>query len=141
MERTRTEERPERSGGLLRGLLPEDSLLRQVEDPRFFQDHNDIARLVFNGGRLAALDQMTGLLTAGGPVKSEEPLLRLYLTLAALENQVPAFLFGKLRLAELYRRENRREECRALVAELEEMGAGGLPEAAALREAWGEETE
>ncbi|WP_295734658.1 glycosyltransferase family 2 protein [uncultured Oscillibacter sp.] len=141
LERTRTEERPERSGGLLRGLLPEDSPLRQVEDPRFFQDHNDIARLVFNGGCLVALDQMTGLLTAGGPVKSEEALLRLYLTLAALENQVPAFLFGKLRLAELYRRENRREECRALVAELEEMGAGGLPEAAALREAWGEETE
>lgn len=139
LERMQTEERPERSGGLLQDLLPEDSPLRQVEDPQFFQDHNDIARLVFNGGCLVALDQMTGLLTAGGPVKSEEPFLQLYLTLAALENQVPAFLFGKLRLAELYRRENRLEECRALAAELEEMGAGGLPEVAALGEAWGEE--
>ena len=44
------------------------------------------------------------------------------MTLAALDNQAPAFVFGKLQLAELYLSQGRREECRAAVDELAEMG-------------------
>lgn len=130
------EERPEDPGlaSMLRNLLPEGSPLERA-DSAFLRDYREIARLALNGGYLVALDQMTELLMEKTPLKGEETFLQLYLTLAALENQPAAFLFGKLRLAELCRREGRTEESRALLAELEDMGAGALPEAAALRAA------
>lgn len=131
-----TEERPEDLGlaAMLRNALPEGSPLERA-DSAFLRDYREIARLALNGGYLVALDQMTELLVEKTPLKGEESFLQFYLTLAALENQPAAFLFGKLRLAELCRREGRTEECRALLAELEDMGAGALPEAAALRAA------
>lgn len=121
-------------GVMLRSVLPEESPLRVVEDVRFFKDHPALTRLVLGSGHLAALDRMTASLLEGGPLKSEEAFLQLYLTLAALENQASAFLFGKVRLAELYARGGRLDDCRAVLEELEEMGAGDLPEVAALRE-------
>lgn len=51
-----------------------------------------------------------------------ERFLNVYLSLAALENKVPAFLFGKLQLAKLLLRAGRREESRAIAEELAEMG-------------------
>ena len=49
--------------------------------------------------------------------------MELHLSLATLEEQTPAFLFGKTKLAWLYLRQNCREECRLVMAELEEMDA------------------
>ena len=125
---------------MLRNALPEGSPLSGA-DSGFLRNHTDIARLVLNGGCLVALDQMTELVMGGAPLRDEESFFRFYLTLAALENLPAAFLFGKLRLAELFRREGRLAECRAALKELEDMDAGALPETAALRTALEGETE
>ena len=137
-----TEERPEDFdlAAMLRNALPEGSPLSGA-DSGFLRNHTDIARLVLNGGCLVALDQMTELVMGGAPLRDEESFFRFYLTLAALENLPAAFLFGKLRLAELFRREGRLAECRAALKELEDMDAGALPETAALRTALEGETE
>ena len=142
LELIRKEQEPERYdlGSMLRNVLPESSLLRQVEDVRFFKNYPELTELIQGSGYLAALDRMTALLLENTPLNREEAFLRLYLTLAAVENQVPAFLFGKFRLAELCRRENRLEECRSLLAELEEMGAE-FPGMDALKDACSGEVE
>lgn len=140
LELIEKEEHPERYdlGVMLRGVLPEHSPLRQVEDVSFFRNYPELTRLISGSGYLAALDQMTALLLEEAPLNSGEAFLRLYLTLAALENQVPAFLFGKFHLAQLCQKENRLKECRAIVTELDEMGAE-FPGLDALRAACGRE--
>lgn len=77
---------------------------------------------VWQGKTLSALEEMTGLLLDHQVSGGKEPFLQLYISLAALEEQAPAFVFGKLQLAWLYLRQNCGEECRAAVAELAEMG-------------------
>ena len=47
--------------------------------------------------------------------------MQLYISLSAVLEQVPAFLFGKLQLAQMYLRQNRLSECRTIVTDLEEM--------------------
>lgn len=120
---------------LFSGLLPEGTLFRCIRDNRFFKRHAEIAALVLDEEYRPALEQMTGKLLERKKIYAEEDFLQLYLTLAALENEVSAFLFGKVRLAKLYAREDRLEDCRAVLAELEEMGAGDVEGAAELREA------
>lgn len=63
-----------------------------------------------------------------------ERFLNVYLSLAALENKVPAFLFGKLQLAKLLLCAGRREESRAVAEELAEMGLENEEFAALCRE-------
>ena len=142
LELIRKEKEPERYdlGSMLRKVLPGQSLLRQVEDVRFFKNYPELTELIQGSGYLVALDRMTAPLLESAPLECEEAFLRLYITLAAVENQVPAFLFGKFRLAELCRREDRLAECRSLLAELEEMGAE-FPGMDALKDACGGEVE
>ena len=70
------------------------------------------------------LDTMTGVLLEKDKLYSEEIFLSIYLSLAALENEIPAFLYGKIRLAAFLLHEGRKEECGAILDELSEMGAG-----------------
>lgn len=141
LELIEKEEEPERYdlGTMLRSVLPEGSPLRAVEDVRFFKRYPELTQLVMGSGYLAALDRMTALLLEERPPESEESFLQLYLTLAALENQVSAFVFGKVRLARLYQAQNREEAFRAVLQDLEEMGAGELPEVQALKKSCGRE--
>lgn len=136
LELIEKEEAPEQFdlGAMLQSVLPENSPLRAVEDVRFFKHYPELTQLVLGSGHLAALDRMTALLLEERPLESKESFLQLYLTLAALENQVSAFVFGKVRLAKCYQAQRRREDCRTALRDLEEMGAGDLPEVAALRE-------
>lgn len=130
------------AGIVLYGLLPEDSPLRCVRDTALcdlFRRYESVFNLVLEGGYLTALDQMTKLLLSGGGIWGEEDFLQLYLTLAAVENQVSAFVFGKIRLAGFYQGEDRTAECRTVLADLEEMGAGELEEVVSLRKTVGEE--
>ena len=124
---------------LFRSLIPKETPLSRIQDPHFFKRHAGITSLVLDENYRQALEEMTGELLQKEKLYAEEDFLQLYLTLAALENQIPAFLFGKLRLAKLYRREHRLEECRAILAELEEMGAE-FPEMDALKAACDGET-
>lgn len=109
-------------GQLLGGLLPAGSPLRGIADTRFWRKYARPCALILQGERLAALDEMTELLLQGGRLYEGERFLNVYLSLAALENQAPAFLFGKLQMAKLLLCAGRREESRAVAEELAEMG-------------------
>lgn len=109
-------------GQMLGGLVPVKTPLEGMTDTRFFREYADICMLVLSENYSAALEQMTGLLLDGEKLYAVEAFLKLYLSLAALEEQAPAFLFGKMRLAWFYLRQGRLKECRAAVAELVEMG-------------------
>lgn len=109
-------------GAVLHRLIPKESVLREMEDTRFFRIYAQDCAEIFAGNRLAALDHMTELLLEGKKLYAPEQFLNIYLSLAALENCAEAFVFGKLRLAKLYLREGRRKDCRAAARELAEMG-------------------
>lgn len=143
LELIEKEKKPEQFdlGTMLCSVLPVGSPLRTVKDIRFFKHYLQLTQLILGSGYLVALDQMTALLLEEKPLESEEPFLRLYLTLAALENQPSAFVFGKVRLARLYQSQYRVPECQATLDELEEMGVGELPEVLALKENLGGEVQ
>lgn len=109
----------------IRALAADDPTLCQIDDPAFLRAYGSVYRKVWQGRRLDALDEMAGLLMEDRGGGGRETLLTLFVSLAALENQVPAFLFGKIQLAELYLRQGRREECRAILSDLAEMGVEG----------------
>lgn len=109
-------------GQILGNLIPAQTPLEGITDARFFRKYADICMLVLSENYPAALDQMTGLLLEEKKLYATEEFLKLYLSLSALGEEIPAFLFGKTRLAWFYFRHGRREECRALVDELTEMG-------------------
>lgn len=109
-------------GQMLGSLIPAKTPLEGMTDTRFFREYSDICMLVLSENYSAALEQMTGLLLEGKKLYAAEHFLELYLSLSALENQAPAFLFGKMQLAWLYLKQGKQEECQALADELEEMG-------------------
>lgn len=106
----------------IQALAADQPLLCWIDDPVFLRKYGNIYQMIFQGSRLSALDEMTGLLLKNKVSSGRETFLNLYISLAAYENQAPAFIFGKIQLAWLYLRQNRREECRAVATELEEMG-------------------
>ncbi len=109
-------------GGLVCGLLPAGSPLRGIADARFYMKYAPACRLILQGERLAALDWMTSLLLEHEKLYDGGRFLEVYLTLAALEEQTPAFLFGKLRQARLLLEQGQREKSRAVADELAGMG-------------------
>lgn len=109
-------------GQMLCGMIPDSSPLHGMADTRFFREYAESCMLILQKNYTDALDQMTGLLFERQKLYDGERLLNVYLTLAALENHVPAFIFGKLQLAKLCLRQKRLDECHAVVDELVEMG-------------------
>ena len=81
--------------------------------------------MVWCGETLPALDEMTGLMLEDQVTEGKETFLQLYVSLAALEDQAPAFVFGKFRLAWFFLEQGRKEECCAVVDELTELGVEG----------------
>ena len=79
---------------------------------------------------------MTGVLLDGK--KSDETFIQLYLSLAALQNQPTAFIFGKIRLAQLYLRRGNKNACQKMINELAEMGVEDTAEILELQKACGE---
>lgn len=108
--------------GIVKALAADKPLLCQIEDSAFLRKYTALYLEIWQGETLTALEEMTGLLLEDKISGGAETLLQLYISLAALEEQVPAFLFGKMRLAWLYLRQDRREECLAVADELTEMG-------------------
>lgn len=109
-------------GELVRDLVVEDLILCQISDEGFLRGQRDLWELLRRGRRLEALDRMTGELLDGRET-DDETYLRLYVSLAAVEQHGPAFVYGKRALAGLFRRQGREEELAAELADLREMGA------------------
>ena len=76
---------------------------------------------VFTSNKGERLDGMAGFLMDGKVSGGRETFLELFISLAAMENQIPAFIIGKMQLADLYFRQNRREECRSIILDLTKM--------------------
>lgn len=120
-------------GRMLCGLISDTSPLHGISDTRFFRKYSESCALILKKQYSDALEQMTGVLFQNDKLYAGETFLNLYLTLAALENESSAFLFGKVRLAQLYSLQKRFPECRTIVTELEEMGLTDSEELDALR--------
>ena len=106
---------------ILARLLPENPL-STVRDKKFYRKYPSLCADVIRGNDLSALDHMTEALMNQQISYGLEAYLQLYLTLAALENQVPAFLFGKVQLAQFYLEQKNRAACEKILQELDEMG-------------------
>lgn len=117
----------------IQALAVNHSLLCQITDIAFLRKYTEIYRMLWHKETLPALDAMTGLLLENQVDSGKETFLQLYVSLAAVENQASAFIFGKLQLAWLYLRQNRYQECRSLADELTGMGVNN-EDMAALRE-------
>ena len=101
-------------------LSADKLLLKACCEKKFLRHYSDIFLAVWREQYAEALDQMTGKLLEGEKV--DETFLQLYLSLAALQNQVEAFVFGKLCLARFFMRKGMRTECQNALSELAEMG-------------------
>lgn len=110
------------AAGMICALAVEKPLLCQIDNAVFLRKYAGIYRKVWKGDFLAALDEMTGLLLENKVSGGREMFLTLFISLAAVEEQVPAFIFGKMQLAGLYLRQGRREQARVIVSDLTDMG-------------------
>ena len=106
---------------ILAGLLPENPL-SLIRDGKFYRNYPELCADVLQGNLMPALEYMTGALIEHQISRSLESYLKLYLTIAAMEEQAPAFLFGKVQLAQVYLNEKRYEDCQAILQELDQMG-------------------
>ena len=106
----------------IQALAADSPLLCQIDNAVFLRKYAGIYWEVWKGHYIAALDEMTGLLLENKVSGGRELFLTLFISLAAMEEQVPAFIFGKMQLAEHYLRQGRREQARAVVSDLTEMG-------------------
>lgn len=109
---------------MLGNLASENSLASTVKSVEFIRLYSDVYSLVWNAKNIEALDKMTEIMLSGEEVNCAEDFLNLYVTLAALENQVDAFLFGNIQKAYLFIDEKRFDEAKQIVNDLIEMGAG-----------------
>lgn len=105
-------------------LIPEDTLLSEIKNEEFFVLYADVVKLVLTSQNIMALNRMTEILFSGNELNCPEDFLNLYVTLAALENHVEAFLFGNIQKAYLFIDEKRLDEAKQIVNDLIEMGAG-----------------
>lgn len=106
----------------VQALVSGNPLLCQVNDTVFMRKYARIYLMVWQGETFNALEEMTGLLLEDRISGGQETFLQLYISLSAVLEESTAFVYGKLKMAQLYFRQNRLPECRAIVTELEEMG-------------------
>ncbi len=105
-------------------LLPEGTPVSDIENEKFFNLYAGICKMVLALQNKDALEKMTEILFSGNELNCPEDFLNLYVTLAALENHIEAFLFGNIQKAYLFVDEKRFDEARQIVNDLVEMGAG-----------------
>lgn len=95
-------------------------LAANITDAGFIKAHGDIYLLIWQKKYVQALDNMTETLHKKKWL--DETFLQTYLTLAAMLEGVDEFVLGKVKLAAFYCGEKRRDECRAALNDLSDMG-------------------
>lgn len=103
-------------------LAINDPLLCQIGDAIFLRKYARLYLMVWRKEYLSALDEMTGMLLDEQVHHAQELFLNLYIGLSAKLEQVSAFIFGKIQLAQFYLSQKRKDECCVIIKELEEMG-------------------
>lgn len=107
---------------MLQKLSSEHSLVKNIEDVEFVRLYNSVYRLLWNVQNSEALQKMIEILLSGNELECPEDFLNVFVTLAALENNVDAFIFGNIQKAYLFIDEKRFDEAKRIVTDLIEMG-------------------
>lgn len=121
-------------GKLVQRLAVDHLMLCGISDTTFLRKYRDIYSAVWSGENAIALETMTGLLLEDQVDSAKEIFLLLYLSLAAAGNEASAFIFGNIRLAELYLRQGKKVACHAVLDNLEDMGVEDNEELSWLRQ-------
>lgn len=109
-------------GSTLQALAMDIPLLRGIKSTVFIRSYADIYWLVWQGHTAEALDEMTGLLLENRVHSGKEIFLQLYLNLAAQSEEISAFIYGNIRMAEFCLRQGQTDACRKILMDLKEMG-------------------
>lgn len=120
--------------GMLQALAEDKPLLTGIGSLAFFRKYCDIYWAVWQGRTVDALDEMTDILIENRVQGAKEEFIRLYIRLAAWHEEVPAYLFGNVKLAEQLLKERRTDECQAVLDSLAEMGLEENEEIAAIKQ-------
>lgn len=107
---------------MLQKLSSEHSLVKNIENVEFIRLYNSVYRLLWNTQNSEALNKMIEIMLSGNELECPEDFLNVFVTLAALENNVDAFIFGNIQKAYLFIDENRKDEAKRIVTDLVEMG-------------------
>lgn len=118
---------------IMRRLAINNKLLCQVDDIAFTVNYREIYWMLWEVHNTEALNRMTALLFDNAVDVSKELFLKLYINLSAIENQIPAYLFGKVQLAKYYMSNGQQEQCLAILDELKEVGMEDNEETLELR--------
>lgn len=118
----------------IQALAVNKPLLCQIQDGVFLRKYGKLYMAIWRGEYLSVLEEMTGLLLGNQVSGGMEAFLKLYISLAAVTEQVPAFIYGKIQLAQFYLRQNRLSECKSELSDLEEMGLSDDEELINLRQ-------
>lgn len=95
-------------------------LVLAIKEKKFIKKYNDIYLLLWQKKYVQALDGMSDILMKKNVCS--ETFLQIYLTLAAMLESADEFIIGKIKLAALYCKEKRNDECAAVLDELTDMG-------------------
>lgn len=107
---------------LLSALTDELPICQTATTHRFISHFPKVYTLLLHSEHLQALEEMTDLLLNHRVKDAQEVFFQVYLTLSALLQQEPAYLFGKIQWAEYLFSDKRYEESAQVVEELEKMG-------------------
>lgn len=110
------------------------SPLSTIRDAKFYRTYFSLCEDIIKEHYMDALDKMTEALINNQVAYGRESYLQIYLTLAALEQQVSAFLFGKVQLAQFYLEQGNSAACKRVLDELEEMGMEGHEEVMCIKD-------
>ncbi|MCM1054183.1 MAG: hypothetical protein NC394_01565 [Bacteroides sp.] len=105
---------------ILLSLSHDHPLLSAVDDPKFLKKYGDIYLMLYRNKYGEALDAMTDILLKDKV--NNETFLLLYVNIAALLEKIDEFIFGKIKTASFLLSAKRFDECREILADLEEMG-------------------
>lgn len=105
---------------MLQRLSYDKPIAAEISDMKFLKKYGDIYLDIWSGKYPEALDKMTDILLK--ETVSNETFLQTYLSLAAGLECADEFVFGKIKLAGFYCSQNRGDDCRAVLADLADMG-------------------
>lgn len=113
---------------ILMPLIPSDSVLEKIDHSIFFFYYPELCVTILEQRYSDALTEMRGYIEESEEICNADCFWEIYITLAALENDVDSFLFGKIKLADYYLASQNLEECMKALDELLEMGMDENPE-------------
>lgn len=102
-----------------------------IDANQFLDDYNYSYFLVKKKKYDEALEYMTNVLIKNN--SNNKDFLNLYISVAAIQNRVNEFIFGKVKLAKYYASNNKYSDCKMILDELTDMGVEDDEEISELR--------